>query len=201
MDFLNLDNDTVKRFMEPYLVTVAKNDSRKTVRARAIQLLGSYKNVVCKPFFIKALSDSSYTVLGKALPALSMIDDASAEIESRKLSAQPAKATLKNALFAYTDESKFDSLSTKFDELPLDNTKFNMMTSFSNFLARVKNTGNFEKGLDMLVKTREAVPQQFRAESDPFINDLLKGIADKKHAAGLKEQEDYVRSKIPAEKK
>ncbi len=201
LDFLNMNNDTVKRFMEPFLVTVAKSDARRTVKAHAIQLLGSYKNVAYKPLFMKALYDSSYTVSGNALTALSMIDDASAETEARKLSAQPAKGSLKDALFAYTDESKFDSLSTKFDELPLNNTKFNMLTGFSNFLARVKNTSNFEKGLDMLVKTREAVPQQFRANSDPFINGLLKGIADKKQSAGLKEQEDYVRSKITAEKK
>src|ERR1019366_5993206 len=44
LEQLNMDNDTVRRSVESYLVNLAKNDSRKTVRAQAIQMLGKYKN-------------------------------------------------------------------------------------------------------------------------------------------------------------
>ncbi len=53
----------------------------------------------------------------------------------------------------------------------------------------------------MIVKFRDAIPRAFRSNTDPFINDALNGIAEKKQAAGLIEQEDYIRSKLPATNK
>ena len=197
LSILNMDNDTVKNAVETYLLDVAKNDTRKKVKAKAIEMLGSYKKTAYKPLFIKYINDSSYTVAGNALEALGKIDDAAAVKETNKLSGLPAKGTLKNALIAYTDENKFDSLATVFDNLP-DN--FNVVPSFAIFLARVKNTANLEKGVDMIVKFRDAIPQQFRLYTDPFINDALKGIEDKKDKEGLKEQSDYIKSKLPADK-
>jgi aminopeptidase N len=198
LDQLNIDNDTVKRSIESYLVNVAKNDSRKTVKAQAIQMLGKYKNPAYKPLFIKALTDSSYTVAGNALEALSIIDDAAAETEAKKLLAQPAKGVLRGALFGYTDETKFDSLAESFDGMPLGNAKFNMVPAFMNFLGRVKNSNNLEKAVDMIVKFRDEIPQQFRGNTDPFINGELKRLLEKKQAKGLTYQADYIKSKLPA---
>ncbi len=53
----------------------------------------------------------------------------------------------------------------------------------------------------MIVNLREAVPQAIRSNTDPYINDLLNGIAEKKLAAGLKEQAGYTRSKLPGANK
>ena len=199
LNLLNIGNDTVKRAVENYLVNVAKNDSRKTVKAQAVEMLGRYKKMEYKPLFMKDVNDSSYTVAGNALTALAKIDEASAEVEAKKLLTQPAKGALKGALFAYTDESKFDSLATIFHDLPL-NRKGNMLRPFANFLGRVKNTPNLEKGVDMIVEFRDTIPAQLRKRTDPIINDIIKGIEDKKDAAGLKEQSDYIKSKIPADK-
>ena len=200
LDQFNMDNDTVKHAVESYLVTVAKNDSRKTVKAQAIEMLGKYKNAAYKPLFIKAVTDSSYTVAGNALNALAIIDEAAAEAEAKKLSAQPSKGALRDALFAYTDESKFDSLASVFESLPVGNAKFNMVPSFCNFLGRVKNTDNLEKGVDMIVKFRDAIPKQYRGNTDPFINEELKKLLAKKQAKGLTEQAEYIKPKLPADK-
>jgi aminopeptidase N len=198
LTLLNMDNDTVKRSVETYLANVAKNDTKKIVKAQAIEMLGKYKKTDYKPLFLKAIYDSSYTVSGNALEALAKIDDAAAESAAVKLSGQPAKGVLKEALLAYTNENKFDSLATVFDNLPVNGSKFNMLPGFANFLGRVKNTANVEKGIDMIIKFRDAIPQQFRGNTDPFINDALKAIAEKKDAAGMKDQSDYIKSKIPA---
>ena len=200
LDQLNMDNDTVKRSVESYLVTIAKTDSRKTVKAQAIQMLGKYKNTAYKPLFMKAVTDSSYTVAGNALEALSIIDDAAAETEAQKLLAHPAKGVLREALYGYTDENKFDSLATSFDVMPVNGRKFNMLTSFINFLGHVKNKSNLEKGVDMIVTFRDEIPQQFRGNTDPFINGELKGLVEKKLAKGLTDQADYIKSKLPADK-
>ena len=197
---LNMDNDTVKRSIEKYLVPLAEKDPRKTVQAKAIDLLGKYKKQEYKPLFMKAVYDSSYSVAGSALQALGLIDDAAAADIAKKLSGLPAKGTLKDVLFAYTDESKFDSLASVFESLPFGNAKFNMLPGFANFLGRVKNTTNLKKGVDMIVKFRDTIPQQFRSNTDPYINDALKDIKEKKEAAGLTEQAEYIKTKLPADK-
>jgi aminopeptidase N len=197
LDQFNMDNDTVKRSIENYLVTVAQKDPRKTIQAQAISMLGKYKKPVYKPLFMKAINDSSYSVAGSALEALGLIDDAAAAGEAKKLLALPAKGILKGALFAYTDESKYDSLASVFEKLPLGNAKFFMVSGFASFLGRVKNTNNLEKGVDLIVQFRDTIPQQFRSNTDPFINSALKGIREKKEATGLKEQANYIKSKLP----
>jgi aminopeptidase N len=200
LDQLNMDNDTVKRAVEKYLVHIAEGDSRAIVKARAIELLGDYKNTAYKSLFMKALNDSSYSVAGNALTALSKIDDDGAEVAAKKLQTQPARGALKDALAAYMDESKFDSVATKFNSLPIGNAKFNMLPSFAAFLGRVKNTDNLKKGVDMIVSFRDSIPKEFRANSDPFINGQLHNIVDKKEAKGLKEHTDYIKTKLPPAK-
>jgi aminopeptidase N len=101
-----------------------------------------------------------------------------------------------SAVIKFIDENKFDSLAAKFDKLP----KSNIWESFLGFISRVKNTNNVKKGVDMIVKFRDTIPQRYHYFTDPYINDMLNKMAEKK-AAGLKEQADYIRSKFPAEQK
>ncbi|MFI5156525.1 MAG: M1 family aminopeptidase, partial [Chitinophagales bacterium] len=197
---LNMDNDTVKRFVESYLLNIARNDPKRTVRAIAIQKLGTYKNPAFKSLFISGLTDSSYTVAGNSLEALALIDEAAAEEAGKKLSSQPSKGQLHEALTGYLDENKFDSLSSVFDKLPVGNAKFDMLPAYTKFLGKVKNTGNLEKGIDMIVKFREDIPKQFRGNTDPFINGELKKLLAKKESLGLKEQAEYIKAKLPVDK-
>ena len=55
---------------------MAANDPKSLVRAGAIEALGRYKKEVYKPLFLKSISDSSYSIAGKALIALGAIDTA-----------------------------------------------------------------------------------------------------------------------------
>jgi aminopeptidase N len=199
LDKLNIDNDTVKQSVETIIIDLAKNDSKPLVRAKAIEVLGKYKKAEYKLLFMKALNDSSYTIAGNALQALSEIDSATALSEAKILSTRPAKGTLMNALIKFSDESKFDSLAAKFDKLSFGNPKFNMVQPFADFLSKVKNTDKLKNGIDMIVKFRDTIPQQYHSFTDPFINDVLNKMAEKKQAAGLAEQADYIKSKLPAE--
>ena len=58
-----MDNDTVKRSVETYLLDVAKNDNRRTVKAQAIEMLGSYKKAAYKQLFIKYINESTFAGL------------------------------------------------------------------------------------------------------------------------------------------
>jgi len=59
-----------------------------------------------------------------------------------------------------------------------------------------------KRGVDEIVKFRDAIPSQARANTDPFINNtILKNLATKKDSEGLKDQADYIKSKMSEEKK
>jgi aminopeptidase N len=199
---LNISNDSVKRAVEPLLVDMAANDPKSVVRAGAIEVLGKYKNVIYKPLFLKSLRDSSYTIAGKALNALAVIDTSAAVKEAEALSTQHVKGALADAttniLFNYSNESNFDSLAARFDDLPFGNQKFNILQPFTNFLKRVNNTDNFKRGVDMIVRFRDEIPEQYRPQTDPYLNGMiLNGIASSKQSRGMTEQADYVKSKLP----
>lgn len=199
---LNLKNDTIRKFMETSIFDKV-NDKVSWVRASAIHALGEYTNTNYKPLFIKALRDSSYYVAGFALEALGKIDSIAALQQAAILSLQPAKSYLLYSInytfFKFSSESKFDSIASKFDKLSFvfTGSKTHLLPFFADFIKRVKNTGNFMKGVDMIVKFREGMPSQYHSWSNGYINGILNGIADTKQAAGLKEQADYIKSKLP----
>src|SRR5205085_5647092 len=71
---IDVKKENVKKEVEPILADLAKNDPKKTVRAAAIAKLGTYKNPEYASLFKAAINDSSYTVSGNALDALSGVD-------------------------------------------------------------------------------------------------------------------------------
>jgi len=203
---LDLKKDAVKQAVEPMLADIAVNDGRTVVRASAIAALGKYNKPEYKSILAKAVNDSSYSVAGSALEALGMLDSTEAFNDAKKLSKYPAKGKLNTAiasvLIKYGNESDFNIITDNFSNMPLSQTKFNFLQSYSTLLGKVKNTDNLKRGVDEIVKFRDAIPSQARANTDPFINDMiLKNLAIKKDAAGLKDQADYIKSKIAGEKK
>ena len=89
-----------------------------------------------------------------------------------------------------------------FETMPLSQNKFNFLQSMGDFLGKTKNADIFKRGIDDIVTFRDAIPEAFKGQTDPYINGvLLKGLAAKKKEAGLTEQSDYVISKLPAEDK
>jgi len=203
---LDLKKDSVKQAAEPILADIAAHDTRTVVRASAITALAKYKKPEYKPLFEKAVNDSSYSVAGSALDALSMIDSTEAFNDAKRLSKFPAKGKLNNSianvLIKYGDENDFDIITDNFSKMPVSQTKFNFLQTYSNLLLKVKNTDKLKKGVDEIVKFRDAIPSQARDNTDPYINNnILKNLATKKDAAGMKDQADYIKSKIGDAKK
>ena len=199
---LSLTNDSVKQSVEPILVAMAEKDPKSVVRAGAIEALGRYKSGSYKPLFLKSIGDSSYSISGKALVALSLIDSTAALEKAGSFSSGDIKGALKDAvtniLFTYSSENDFDSLALRFDNLPFGNEKFTVLQPFANFLKRVNNSTNFMKGIDMIVSFRDTIPEQYRQMTNPYFNGMiLNGIASSKQSKGMKDQADYVKSKLP----
>jgi aminopeptidase N len=173
-------------------------------------MLGNYNNPEYKAIFMKNMSDSSYTVAGNALEALSKVDSAQAIVEAKKLGAKEAKGKLVESITKVMiksgDESGFEVIANAFDKMPLSQAKFNLVQPFTEFLGTVQNTKNFKSGVDMIIDFRTQLEQYGVA---PVINNFLKGVIARKETAktaasdksGLQEQIDYVKAKIGDEKK
>lgn len=204
---IDLKKKDVAALVEPSLADIAKKDEKTVVRADAIAKLSTYKNENYIPLFKAAVSDSSYSVSGNALSALFELDSAGAVSEAKKLSALPAKGSLSDAItdimIASGDESYAEVIFSEFEKLGLTQKKFGLMQSIGSFVGKSKNLQLVKKGIDAIVKFRDAIPEAFKVQTDPFINGmLLKGLATQKKEAGLIEQADYILSKLPeADKK
>jgi len=197
---LDLKSEAAQSAFEPLIADMAAHDPHRPVKAKAIEILGSYGNAKYKPLFVKAVSDSSYSVAGKALEALMEIDSATALSMAKKLVNEPSKGDLtvaiSTALIKSGDESNFDAIMNNYAHMPVGQEKFQFSMPFAAMLAKVKNTEKVKHGVDLLVSFKEAIPEAYRGQTDPMFNNALKGIAKKKEAEGLKDQADYINSKL-----
>lgn len=201
MDRLDMRSEPLKAAIEPVLVELAKTDKKSTVKAKAIELLGVYKKPEYKEIFTAHLNDSSYSISGAALGALSEIDSAAGLTEARKLKGQKTKGGLSesvsNILIRFSTEEDFDFISDNFAAMPVTEAKFQACGGFAEFLGKVKTIDHLKKGVDLIVTFREAIPKAYRNQTDPPINAMLNDLMEKKSTAGLHDQADYIKSKLP----
>lgn len=203
---LDFKKDKIKEAAEPVLLDLAKNDSKRLVKANAIEKLGEFQNPAYATLFRMAINDSSYTVAGNALEALAEIDSVAALNEAKRLAKENTKGALADAIttimIASGDESSADMILSSFEKMPLSQNKFNLLQSIGSFLAKTSNMDIVKRGIDDIVAFRDAIPEAFQGQTNPFINGiLLKGLVTKKKDAGLTEQADYIKSKLPEEDK
>ena len=202
---INMKRENVKTAVEPLLLETAEHDPNRVVKAKAIDLLGGIKNPSYKALFVKATTDSSYTVSGNALTALSEIDSAGALTVAKQLVTEPAKGGLTVAiagvLIKSGDVSNFDAISDNFEKMPLGQAKFQFSMSYATMLGKVSNTEKLKRGVDLMIQLKEAIPSAFRGQTDPVFDNALQGIAKKRQEAGMQDQADYITSRIAKEKK
>jgi aminopeptidase N len=155
--------------------SIAVNDQNRLVRAAAIEVLGKQKNNKYTDLFLKGTRDSSYTVAGNSLEALMYID------QNKAISLLPelrkdAKGALAAAIESVEVLTKTDA---DFDEMYKNFTTGGLQKQFSNYgpfllyLSVVNDTNNFKKGIDALIKFRNAVVPFVPQFKDSFNNELL----------------------------
>ena len=201
MDALDMDKPAVKTAVQPILEELAHHDPYRTVQAKAIELLGGYKNPEYKSFFIQKSSDSSYSVAGSALRALGELDPEGAFKLADEFAKQPAKGELLSAMvdifIKQGDTSKYDLMIAGFDKMPMGDTKVESLPRFAMSLLKIRNDDQVKKGIDAIVRFQKAIPSSQRKEISTLINNnILSPIATRKEAMGLKAQADYIREKI-----
>jgi aminopeptidase N len=214
LSLLNLEDETVKKEMESLLNDLARNDVKSTVRGNAINKLGEYKKPEYAAFFKAATRDSSYTVAGFALDALNAIEPETAMAMAKEFSKQTTKGVLKemttSTLLSSGDETMAEELIGGFANMPLSQGKFNTMNSLSVYLAALKNTDKVKWGVDEIVKFRESIPEQYRNQTDAYINGVVLAELIAKKETRLKENPtdeslkqlvEYLKAKLPGDKK
>ena len=73
-----------------------------------------------------------------------------------------------------------------------------MTTSFAQLLIKTVDPVKFKKGIDLIVAFREAIPQGYRTQSDPYFNGRVLGVILKgKKERGEQALVDMVTAVLP----
>ena len=194
LEQLNMKSDTVRRAVEHVLPEAIRTDTKSTVRAKAIELLGSYGNKSFQPIIAANLNDSSYAVVAAALTALAALDSAAALAEAKKEMHITTKRKLTVAvlgvLMDFGSEDQFDFIASKYPSQPyVFPDKITSTIHFVQYLAKVHQTERVKRAVDLIVQFRDT----WQAVLSRRINPELTKLAAQKDAEGLKDQADYIR--------
>jgi aminopeptidase N len=198
LDALGYKADPALSYLEPVLEKMAVGDSNKIVRSLAIEFLGNFKNEKYKSLFVDATSDSSYSVAGRGLEALALIDSASALETARKLAKEDPRDRLSIAIqFVLSDFGSEGDAALLFDNFENMEMASKTLTSvvYIKYLVKVKDNVQLRNAVDQIVTFREK-NRRNRQQVSLNINRVLKDLADQKTAEGLTEQAEYVRGEI-----
>lgn len=170
---------------------IANTDKNRKTKAAAISYLAKTSNIKYKTLYEKNINDSSYSVAGASLDGLIGIEPGNAYALAKKYSTD-AKGDLgvavSDAIIKYGTEADFDFIANRFEDMPLSQEKLQATATFASFLEKMQNIGNVKKGIDMIIKFRNAIPEQFRG----FVDPMIRGGLDKLGKAKGKEIEDYI---------
>lgn len=186
------------------VLNIASNDEKKLNRAAAMEVLNEANNKEYKDLFVKGTTDSSYSVAGVSLVALSELDETAA-IALLPTLKNDAKGKLKSAIAEVEALTKgddnFEEMTTKYNDLSTFRKALEYRT-YLKFLSKVNNTENFEKGIDKIVALRN-LTASFQPGFKDEINTQLAKLKEKKEAinkktnnADLDAQIKYIESKI-----
>jgi aminopeptidase N len=180
-------NAALTQAVEPRLAELAKSSKAPNVRRRAIQLLANFNKPDYVSIYRAAANDSSYEVSGEALEALMKFDAPEATCLARLYSKQTLKGRLSDVvtgiLMRTGSDEDFEFLAGNYDKMPISQQKMNMLPAFADCLTKVDNTARLKKGIDIITKFRDEIPEPYKKQADKMIGDVLQGLADKKRAA------------------
>lgn len=197
---LDMNVGQTKTAAEPILYEIAQKDTYRPAKAQAIVKLSSYRSAKYVPLFRQAVNDSSYTVAGDALEALSKIDSAAASVEAKRLSAQPSKGVLASVIKKINNPVNGEQLLAEFEALPIGQAKFAKLDPLFDFLESTTSLELFKRGVDDILKLEKDLPESFRDQATEQLNAALREIQKGKTEKGLTEQANYIESKLPKPK-
>jgi aminopeptidase N len=174
------------------IADLAATEKNKKAKAAALQFLAATGDPKYLQLFKTNVNDSSYSVAGAALGGLAILEPSNAYALAKKYSAD-AKGDLELAIgdiiMNNGTEADFDLVANSYDKAPLSREKVEASAGFAAYLEKVQNISNVKKGIDMIIKFRNLIPEQFRGFVDPTIKGALTKLGKAKGA----EIEDYIK--------
>ncbi len=171
--------------------TIANTDKDRRTKAAAISFLAKTKDAKYRSLYDKNINDSSYSVAGAALEGLLELEPTKAYDLAKKYSSD-AKGDLgdvvSEVIMSQGTEADFDMIAGRYEKMPLSQEKVGASATFAGYLEKVQNIANVKRGIDLIIKFRNAVPEQFRG----FVDPTIKGGLNKLGKAKGKEIEDYI---------
>jgi aminopeptidase N len=181
------DADVIKAIEE-----VAAKEKDKKAKAAALQFLVKIADAKYLTLFKNNVADSSYTVAGAALSGLAALEPGNAYTLAKKYSTD-AKGDLggvvNDIIMSNGTEADFDFIANSYEKSPLSQEKVEGSATFAGYLEKVQNPVNVKKGIDMIMKFRNLVPEQFRG----FVDPTIKGSLDKLGKAKGAEITEYIK--------
>lgn len=198
---IDIKTEKNKKEFEMAFLEMSKVEKTRTVKAELIDILGEYKNTNLKGFFEENIYDSSYSVSGASLKALSKLDSILALNYAEKLSKEPSKgkldASINSLLIAAGKEEIFEKLEEKFKSLELSDEKFMLMKQISDMAGKMKSDERIKRAISLIILFRNEIPAQIKSQTDPYINGLiLAGLSKKLKDAGKIELNNYLESEM-----
>ena len=198
---IDLKKETQREVFEKKIASLVATEKNRPVKASMLTALGNTNNKEYSIIYLPLVNDSSYTVSGAALIALSKVDSIKALDEATKLSKTATKGDLDVAvnkiLIASGNEEIFTKLTTKFSSLGLSNDKFMLMQQIADMAGSMKNNERIKTSIDLIVQFRNEIPGSLKEQVNPYINGfILQGIMSKLKANGNSEMITYLESKM-----
>lgn len=201
MSKIDMKKDRIRKTFEETIALLVNKETNRPVKASMMEGLGKTADAKYASLYEKNINDSSYSVSGAALEALSKVDSMLALKYAMELSNKPAKGKLDNAinsiLVASGKEEVFDKLADKFTTMGLTNEKFMLMQQIGEMTGSMKSNDRIKKSIDMITAFRDEIPAQVKEQTNPYINGMiLGGIMNKLKMAGNTEMAKYLESKM-----
>ncbi|MFM2232257.1 MAG: hypothetical protein RJB31_958 [Bacteroidota bacterium] len=201
MGKIDMKKDRIRKTFEETIALLVNKETNRPVKASMMEGLGKTADVKYASLYEKNINDSSYSVAGASLEALSKVDSVIALKYAMELSNKPAKGKLDNAinsiLVASGKEEVFDKLADKFTDMGLTNEKFMLMQQIGEMTGSMKSNDRIKKSIDMIIAFRDEIPAQVKEQTNPYINGMiLGGIMNKLKMAGNTEMAKYLEGKM-----
>lgn len=198
---IDMKKENNRKAFEVPLSTLVKKETNRPVKAAMIGLLGSTANQAYKTLYESNINDSSYSVSGISLEALSKVDSTLALKYALEMSNTTAKGKLDMAintiLLASGKEEVFDKLADKFSTLGLTNEKFMLLQQIGEMTGSMKSNERIKKSIDLITAFRDEIPAQVKEQTNPYINGMiLGGIMNKLKKAGKADMVKYLETKL-----
>ena len=166
-----------------------------------IKGLGNTVNLTYKETYLQSVKDSSYSVSGEALTALSKVDSSLALTLATELSHKTAKgeldAAINKILIASGNEEIYDKLAEKFTSLGLSNEKIMILQQIAEMTGNLKSNDRIKNAIGLIINFRNELPASLKDQINPYMNQfLLPSILKKLKEKGNNEMITYLEDQM-----